>query len=346
MTVLGIDVSKATLDCALLDRSDRSHRVLWQTRVSNTAAGIEQLLSRTPAGTCLVLEPTGRYGRALVEQASHSGRHEVLLAPTRRAKAFRQSINSRAKTDRIDSRCLALFALAQPVSKPLRPYPIKSDVVEEVDQLLSARKGISHALTSLEKQRQELPHAAVCLEAAITSLKQQKAALDKQIAQRVKEADVRQPGSTLSATAERLQSVPGIGPITAAAVASRLEHKHFPRPDHFVSYIGLDVDVRQSGKRRGNNGLSKQGDAELRRLLYLAAQANLRSKDPSNPFKLQYERERKKGLPTTAALCAVARKLAKLCWSLHKYQSAYDPQRVAAQGGQMPKKQGHISSQI
>jgi transposase len=84
-----------------------------------------------------------------------------------------------------------------------------------------------------------------------------------------------------------------------------------------VAYIGLDVDKRESGKRKGERGLTHQGDAELRRLLYLCAQANLRIQD--SPFRQQYERERAKGLSSTAALCAVARKLARLCWSLHKH---------------------------
>jgi len=70
------------------------------------------------------------------------------------------------------------------------------------------------------------------------------------------------------------------------------------------------MGVRQSGKKNGQTGLTKQGDGELRRLLYLAAQSNLRAKN--SPFRAQYERERAKGLSSTAALCAVARKLARL----------------------------------
>jgi hypothetical protein len=97
--------------------------------------------------------------------------------------------------------------------------------------------------------------------------------------------------------------------------------------------------VRESsGERRGKGRLAKSGDAELRRLLFLAARASLRS--PTSPFRAQYERERAKGLAPTAAVCVVARKLARLCWSLWKHQTKYDPQRVyqqpAASGGREP----------
>lgn len=119
-----------------------------------------------------------------------------------------------------------------------------------------------------------------------------------------------------------LDTVPGIGPVTASAVGSRLVGKDFARSARFVAYIGLDIVVRQSGQREGKMGLSHQGDAELRRLLYLCAQANLRAK--ASPFKAQYERERAKGLTSTQALCAVARKLAEVCWSLHRHGGPFD----------------------
>ena len=118
-------------------------------------------------------------------------------------------------------------------------------------------------------------------------------------------------------TTRRLQQVSGIGKVTAAAVGVCLVSKSFVSPDAFVAYCGLDIAVRQSGTRSGNLGLSRQGHAELRRLLYLCAQSTLRAKD--SPFKDQYDRERTRGLSSTAALCAVSRKMAKLCWSLWKH---------------------------
>jgi len=315
--MLGIDVSKNTLVATLVEGT--THHTCWKQSVGNTEAGIASLLSRTPAGTPLVLEPTGRFGHLLVAQASAAG-YPVLLAPPRKAKAFLSSISSRAKCDPLDSRGLALFALSQPLAR----YRLKSQIVEQVDQLLSARKGISSALARLSLQQRELPHAAAVLLEAIGALKEQRAALDKQIA----ELSAKSP--ELGAVA-RLRQVPGIGPVTAAAVASRLASKDFAHPDAFVAYIGLDVGVVASGKKQGERGLTRQGDAELRRLLYLAAQANLRCKE--SPFKEQYARERAKGLSTTGALCAVARKLAKLCWSLSRHGSTYDPSRVYQQPG-------------
>ena len=188
--------------------------------------------------------------------------------------------------------------------------------MERLEQLLAARKGLAQAIVSLGQERAELPHANDALSQAVEALLAQQKALDKQI------AALSASAPELAATTA-LQKVPGIGPVTAAAVAARLSGDRFSHPDKFVAYVGLDIGVVQSGKRKGERGLTKQGDAELRRLLYLRAK--------NSPFKDQYEREKTKGLSNKADLCAVARKMAKVCWSIVHHGSAYDPSRVYQQ---------------
>lgn len=313
--MLGIDVSKATLATTLLDEDDGPPR--WTLTVPNTPAGVARLLAQAPPTSAWVLEPTGCYSGTVARQAQAAGR-TVLMAPSRRAKAFLAAVRPRAKTDRLDSEGLARYARAV----ALRPYPLKAPAMEQIDQLLAARKGLSQSLARLRQQRATLPAAAAALDGAIADLGARLTALDRQI------AHARQ---TALPTAALLLTVPGIGPVTAAAVASCLAGKDFTHPDQFVAYLGLDVRVRDSGLRRGRRALSKQGNAELRRLLFLCAQANLRRRDPDNPFTVQYARERAKGLSSTAALNAVARKLARTCWSLHRYRTTYDPHRVHVQ---------------
>jgi len=320
--MLGIDVSKATLACTQLDPLTR--QTLWYGAVANTEAGLADLLRRIPADCPWVLEPTGRYSDLAVRVARTHGR-TVLLAPPKHAKRFLASVQSRAKTDPLDSRGLGLFAL----SVPLRPFPEKSPAVEQLQQLLRARRGLSKAITLLEQQRQALPQAAEALTRALTALHQERDTLDQQVQELV--AD-----QSRFATVAELDRVHGIGPLTAATVAACLESKQFNHPDQFVAFIGLDIAVRQSGQRRGQIGLTREGDAELRRLFYLAALANVRCKH--SPFKTLYQQHRAKGLSGTAAACAVARKLARVCWSLVKYQSRYDPERVTQQAKRPPSK--------
>ncbi len=324
--MLGIDVGKDTLHCTLLEPTTR--RPLWSRTYANTPQGISRLLKATAPDCIWALEPTGSYSTDVVKQA-RAAQRDVRLAEPRRAKRFLQSIQNRAKCDRLDSAGLGLYALCH----ELPPYPIKSPLVERLDQLLKARKGLVLSLQQLQAQSRALPHATAALQPAIDALKTQQRQLEREIeklstssaAQSAEPASVVVPLSCVS----ELQKVPGIGPVTAATLSSRLAGRSFPRSDSFVAYCGLDITVKQSGYKRGNHGLTKQGDAELRRLLFLCAQSSLRAKN--SPFKAHYERERQKGLSSTAALCAVARKMARLCWSLVTHGGSYDPERVYQQ---------------
>lgn len=312
---LGVDISKGNLDCTLFHAP--TQRLLWTRRFANDGAGIADLLSRAPAGAALVAEPTGRFGHGLIQAAQRQGR-TVLLAPNRQARLYLRAINPRAKNDPIDSQGLARFGAA----KELLPYTLKSRSVEQIDQLLSVRKALSSSIARFSQQARELPLAADPLVVVIAELKARLAALDKQIAQAMRTS----PSFEL---AERLREIPGVGPVSSAALASCLIAKGFRSADAFVAYVGLDITVSQSGQSQGKGRLSKQGNAELRRLLYCCAQSNVRCKQ--SPFKDLYARQQAKGLVSTKALCAVARKIAKVCWSLAAHGGHYDPSRVFVQ---------------
>jgi transposase len=313
--MLGVDVGKAELHGTWRDPETR--RIRWQGPVPNTTSGIRDLLRRAP-GSAVVVEPTGRYGEPLIRAAQAAGR-EVLLAAPRKARAFLWAEQPRAKTDRVDSAGLALYGL----SGRLRPYLLPSPAVDQVNQLLAARRGLSESLARLRQQRAALPLAADALAPAIAGLERELKALDDRIAEAA-------AAEELAAAVAALKAVPGIGDVAAPALAACLVAKRFTHPDQFVAHVGLDIRVHQSGQRRGHLGLSKHGDAELRRLLYLAAMSAANgTKDRT--FADRYARELAKGLAKTAALNAVARKLAKVAWSPVTHGSTYDPKRVDTQ---------------
>jgi transposase len=312
---IGVDVSKKVLECHLFDCATREDG--WHKKYDNSAEGIMLLMRESPRLAVFILEPTGRYGNLLVEYA-HKHDRRVRLAPNRQAKHYLKSCNPRGKNDPMDSRGLARFGAVQ----ELLTYTLKSEPVERLDQYLSLRKQISKSISRLRLQAKTLSYVRDTIAPIILSLKRELDAIDKKI------AEISKTDATFAPSKDLLK-VPGIGPVTAAAVTSRLVSKNFISADSFVAYVGLDITVNDSGDKKGRGRLSKQGDAELRRLLYCCAQASLRSKDPT--FKAQYDREIAKGLATTKALCAVARKMAKLCWSIVHYGTKYDPGRVYQQ---------------
>jgi transposase len=119
----------------------------------------------------------------------------------------------------------------------------------------------------------------------------------------------------------RCRQIEGIGDLIATALVMAFHRGRFRSSDAFVAFLGLDVRVRDSGHSSGKRKLTKQGSPELRRLLHNAAMAAKRS--PTwQPF---YQRCLDRGLKTTQALVALARKLVRIAFALLKNQSQYQP---------------------
>ena len=101
-------------------------------------------------------------------------------------------------------------------------------------------------------------YAADHLKRAIADLKAQRKELDRKIQKLT--TDKLTTDKSRFAHVERLRGVQGIGPVTAAAAACCLQSRAFGHSDQFVAYIGLDVGTIQSGKRKGDRGLTHQAD--------------------------------------------------------------------------------------
>jgi len=115
--------------------------------------------------------------------------------------------------------------------------------------------------------------------------------------------------------AERLRSVPGIGPITAGwLLVETLAFTTCATPQQAAVFAGLAPRPHESGtsvRRRGRIG--QGGNAALRRALSMASVSAGRH----NPhIKAFYERLRTAGKPVKVARCAAARKLLHLCWAV------------------------------
>jgi transposase len=104
-----------------------------------------------------------------------------------------------------------------------------------------------------------------------------------------------------------LQSIPGIGPYTAASIIGEIQDmRRFSSAKTIVAYAGLDPRIRQSGKSLNSTGkLTKRGSSYLRRSLFIAASV-ARQHDPQ--FKALYKKKRDEGKSYTVATCVVARK--------------------------------------
>ncbi len=310
--MIGIDVAKDVLTACRWDPG--AEELAWERSYANSKLGVQALLAEAPAELAWVLEPTGRYGELAVALGQEAGRC-VLLAPPAAARHFLKSENPRAKTDKVDARGLARYGN----QAKLREYRLKEAPLQVLWGLLQLRCQLAHSLAGLRQQLQALPEAVPYAQEMLQDFRRHLEELT---------AEIERAGRELELFV-RLRVVPGIGPLSAAALTVRLLTCEFPKRDSLVAYAGLDLRVHDSGTRRGKRGLTKRGDAQLRWLLYLAARATLRDKGGA-AFQAYYARKVEEGWPKTGVICMLARKLARLALAMARSGQPYDPERVFA----------------
>jgi len=124
------------------------------------------------------------------------------------------------------------------------------------------------------------------------------------------------------AAASSLNSVPEFGHQTIAVLRAELgDVMRFNRLDQAVADVGLDLEVKQSGKWKGQVKLSKHGSGRLRRVLSMTAVRCL--KRPDSAFAAYYRRLVARGLKAREALVAVRRKMLVVAYHLLRSQETF-----------------------
>ncbi len=112
-----------------------------------------------------------------------------------------------------------------------------------------------------------------CVRSALLPLVRQLNLLDKEVALSDK---VIQAVAKADPTARRLMSVPGIGPITASAMAASVQDaSDFSGPREFAAFLGLTPRQNSSGGKERPSRVSRMGNRYLRKLLVVGAHAVL-----------------------------------------------------------------------
>lgn len=301
---VGADVGKAEL---VICEEGRSKLII----LPNDRPTIRRYLRSLPGPARLAVEATNTFHLALVEEAHKLG-HTVYLIDGYRLNRYREGVGGRAKTDASDARLLVRYLKRE--RDELRPWSPPSRGYTNLQRLLRRRARLVQVKTTLSQSLKELPE----LKAAARAVLRQLERLDTLIQRRMKEA-LRTHGWMRDA--QRCQAIEGVGPITAAALTMTFNRGHFTSSDAYIAFMGLDVRVRDSGTKKGLRKLTKKGDPELRRLLYMAAMTARRSAT-WQPF---YQRCLDRGMSTIQALVALARKLARVAFALLKNQTDYQP---------------------
>jgi transposase len=128
------------------------------------------------------------------------------------------------------------------------------------------------------------------------------------------------------ADAELLQSLPGVGPQTAATLLGELGHlDRFHSARALVAYVGFYPIIADSGERSARPRLCRTGSRVVRHALYMAA-VNAMKRCPE--MRTLYLRKRSQGKAPKQALIAVAVKLLHTAYALITRRAHFDPSRL------------------
>jgi transposase len=128
------------------------------------------------------------------------------------------------------------------------------------------------------------------------------------------------PGATL------LLSVPDFGVLTVAGILAQTgDLRNYEHPDQVIKLAGLNLYEISSGQHKGRLRITKRGQGEFRKILYMAAMRACRRRGTLHSY---YASLVGRGLASTSALVALMRKLLRVSWALVKKSQSFDRDRL------------------
>ena len=315
---IGIDISKDTLDTHRLGTGAAA-------QFANSAAGLRALRRWIGAQIpdLVVYEATGAYHAAL--ERGFAGVLPLVKVNPLQARRFAQARGTRAKTDAVDARILAVMGaaldLAPDVPAGKNPHDLKAlqiarmALIKERTRLLNRSKTQSLALLKRQSKArlEQIKRQLTALEAALLDL-------TRQCPKRARAFD-------------SLCSIPGLGRVTAVAILVECPEIGTLTRKQIASLAGLAPMTRPSGRRHrrsdrwrvlGDRGTAfiQGGRKFLRDALYRPALVAARY----NPdLRQRYQTMIQAGKPAKVALTALMRKMIELANALVQQDRKWTP---------------------
>jgi transposase len=313
MAYLGLDVSKAKIDCALLFNGKVKSKV-----ISNNPEGFEILkqwlakhgVSRVHA----CCEATGTYSDAIALFLHEQGHVMSVVNPAQIA-AYAKAQLSRAKTDPLDARLIARYCeREQPAAwtPPPAEERLLLALLRDLQDLQSMQNAESNRLATAH------PGVRERIERHLEFLVREIEQLRQKIEQHIDHHD------QLRGRRDLLDSVPGLGEHTIPWLIAYLgDGQRFDSSKCAVAFFGLCPKPHQSGNTvRGKAHIAKSGHADLRHALYMpAVVAYSRCK----AFASFVNRLKAAGKPPMVIIVALMRKLVAIAQAILKSGKPFDP---------------------
>jgi transposase len=325
---IGIDISKATFDFALIRLDDQLNPVSEQA--SNNPSGIvklQEFIKRRNLDldkTLFCMEHTGIYCRLLSGYLTENNYHVWLEMPV---QIIRSLGMQRGKNDRIDAVRIARYALMKREAAVLWQPP--KEVLVQINDLLTLRERLIGSRKSLNQPIKEMRDAGFHDSAKLigsrcsATLK----ALEKEIAQIEKDLDnLINKDSNLKRLYSLAVSVGGIGKITALTLLYFTNgFTMYTKANQLACYCGIAPFEYSSGTSvKGRTRVSHFANKKLKKLLHLVAMSAIGCDKQISEY---YHRKVDEGKNKMLVINAVRNKiLHRLCAVIKRgtpYQAEY-----------------------
>lgn len=291
---IGIDIGKLSFFVAVYASNNVKE-------YDNNPEGINTFLKdyrSTLAKGFTVLETTGGYEMRLLLILCEKGL-AVHRANTRQAKNFIRSLGNPAKTDRLDSKALALYAYER--HERLECFKPGSEQSMELYELIQRCIDLKSMLVS-EKNRLKAPrveHVKESCKLMIEVLSKQITGLMEQINQIIGNDII------LKKKKESLKTIPGIGEVVANYLLVLMPELGSLNRRQIASLAGLAPIAKESGAYKGYRATG-HGRAGIKPMLFMAAMA---ARNSNSCLKSFYNRLVEAGKKKIVALTALMRKI-------------------------------------
>lgn len=324
---VGVDISKKSLDVALT-RDGEAFTLLKP--LSNDKSGFCRLLmqlkdlSSNEADFHICFESTGIYSVPLAHFLDKNSESKWSLVNPMQVKSFRKASLIRTKTDTVDAKAIASFALK---TEPRQTVLKDSSLIElraychQKDFLISQK---TQYLNQLESVR--IPSLIQSSNTLIRAIDRQISKIEASIDQLIESHD------DIGTDIALLESISGIGKQTATMLLTELLEETDTRPKRYsrrrqIAHSGLSPSQYQSGTSVNRKPrISRMGNKKLRTALYLPTISAIRS----NPvIKQHYQQLKSRGKPPKVAIVACMKKLLGIAIGILNNQVPFDANWVS-----------------
>jgi transposase len=320
---VGIDIAATTAEISIQRPAAKASRSFT---IDQTPEGFNRLVHKLqaagqePSQVLVVMEATGSYWISLATRLVHDGFRVSVINPSQ-AHHFAKALLKRAKTDAIDAQTLAQLAMIlqpEPWMPPPQIYYELQQRLAQRDDLLNLHQQVRNQLHALMQHPEVIESVRLRMECLISTFQLQLDEIEVEIAAALNQ------DSAWAAAAERLQSIKGVGWVTAAwTLVTTLNFTTCDSVESLTAYAGLAPMPRQSGSSVWHRpSIGHSGNGRLRTAYYMATLTAARF----NPaIKVFYSRLIAAGKPEKVARCAAARKLLHIAWAVVKKDQPFDP---------------------